>query len=79
MYLLEFLKHRSFKSNKIQIIINLVKLVFLQVFKIKIAYVIKLKKMNFLFNFVPLGKQSGSRGIYIYRENYELLLKNCIH
>jgi|TARA_B110000908_G_C10264925_1_gene462823 FkbM family methyltransferase len=77
MYLLEFLKHRSFKSNKIQIIINLVKLVFLQVFKIKIAYVIKLKKMNFLFNFVPLGKQSGSRGIYIYRENYELLLKNC--
>ena len=32
MYLLEFLKHRSFKSNKIQIIINLVKLVFLQVF-----------------------------------------------
>lgn len=77
MYLLEFLKHRSFKSNKIQIIINLIKLVFLQVFKIKIAYVIKLKKMNFLFNFVPLGKQSGSRGIYIYRENYELLLKNC--
>lgn len=58
MYLLEFLKHRSFKSNKIQIIINLVKLVFLQVFKIKIAYVIKLKKMNFLFNFVPLGKLS---------------------
>ena len=77
MYLLEFLKHRSFKSNKIQIIINLVKLVFLQVFKIKITYVIKLKTMNFLFNFVPLGKQSGSRGIYIYRENYELLLKNC--
>ena len=48
MYLLEFLKHRSFKSNKIQIIINLVKLVFLQVFKIKIAYVIKLKKMTTL-------------------------------
>ena len=58
MYLLEFLKHRSFKSNKIQIIINLVKLVFLQVFKIKITYVIKLKTMNFLFNFVPLGKLS---------------------
>ena len=75
MYLLNFLNHPSFKKNKIKIIINLIKLSFLTIFKLRIKYKIYLAETNFLFNFIPLGKQAGSRGIYIYRENYEPLLK----
>ena len=77
MYIIDSFKHPSFKSKKIKIIFNSILYLIYSVFKIKIKYQIKLKQTSFLFNFVPLGKQSGSGGLFVYREDYEPLLNNC--
>ena len=77
MYIFDSFNHPSFKKNKLKIIYNSLKYITFSFFKKKFIYEIKLKNFSFFFNFVPLGKQSGSGGLFVYRENYEPLLNNC--
>ena len=63
-------------NKQILYIFNFIKLIFLIIFDYKFHYKIKLKKNYFLFNFLPSGKQSGSYGLFIFREDYEPLLNN---
>mgnify|MGYP006091446897 FL=1 len=76
MYLLKFLEHPSFKKNKFKTILNGIVLFILIIFnKNKIISIFNDNK-KFFFKFMPLKKGDGSRGLFIYRENYEPLLQN---
>lgn len=76
MYLLKFLNHPSFKKNKIKTIFNGLNLFFLIIFKKNKIISIYKDNRKFFFRFMPLKKGAGTRGLFIYRENYEPLLQN---
>ena len=76
MYLLKFLKHDSFKKNKFKTILNGIFLFFLILLNKSRTIKIFSDNRNFLFRFMPLEKGSGTRGLFLYRENYEPLLQN---
>lgn len=77
MYIIDSFKHPSFKDKKIRTLFNAFKLVIFSLLKIRVKYKVSHKNLSFFFNFIPLGKQSGSGGLFVYREDYEPLLKNC--
>jgi len=76
MYLLKFLNHPSFKKNKLKTILNGIVLFILIIFKKNKIISICKDNRKFLFKFMPLRKGDGTRGLFIYRENYEPLLQN---
>lgn len=63
-------------EKKLFYFFNFIKLILIIILNYRFKYKIKLKKNYFLFNFLPLGKQSGSYGLFIFREDYEPLLYN---
>jgi len=76
MYLLNFLNHPSFKKNKLKTIFNGILLFFLIIFKKNKIISVFNDNRKFLFRFMPLKKGAGTRGLFMYRENYEPLLQN---
>lgn len=67
--------HKAFKVAPLKSLINCISLVFLIIFKKKIYFPFYIKNKKIYGKFDYLSKGYGGRGIFIFRENYEKLLK----
>jgi FkbM family methyltransferase len=74
-YFFCFRKHKAFRSNPILVIFRGFLLTLLLVFRKSTIISIRFGSKKFRFNFVPLGRNRGGRGIYLYREKIEPLME----
>jgi len=71
----KFILSKSFKKNPIKTLFRCFYLIILLLLGSKKIIKINFGKKFFLFLFYPLGKGTGSRGIFLFRERYEPLLE----
>jgi FkbM family methyltransferase len=71
----KFILSKSFKKNPIKTLFRCFYLIILLLLGSKKIIKINFGKKSFLFLFYPLGKGTGSRGIFLFRERYEPLLE----
>ena len=74
-YFLKIFKSNSFKSNPIKTIYRGFILSFLIIFKMNSKFRVKFGKNSFYLNFIPLVRNRGGRGIFLYREKIESLME----
>ena len=67
--------HKAFKLAPLKSILNCLTLIFLIIFKKKIYFPFYINNKKIYGKFDYLSKGYGGRGIFIFRENYEKLLK----
>ena len=67
--------HKAFKVAPLKSILNCLTLIFLIIFKKKIYFPFYINNKKIYGKFDYLSKGYGGRGIFIFRENYEKLLK----
>ena len=70
-----FIFSKSFIKNPLTTLIRCLNLIILLILKSKKVITINFGNKSFLFLFYPLGKGTGSRGIFLFRERYEPLLE----
>ena len=70
-----FIFLKSFIKNPLTTLIRCLNLIILLILKSKKVITINFGNKSFLFLFYPLGKGTGSRGIFLFRERYEPLLE----
>ncbi len=75
IYYLSFLNTKTFKKNPFKIILRAIILFFLTTFKISIKIKYKFGPKYIEFIFLPLKRHMGGRGLFLFRENLEPLLK----
>jgi len=66
---------KAFKKNPLITLIRCLHLIILLILRLKKIIKINFGKKSFLFLFYPLGRGTGSRGIFLFRERYEPLLE----
>lgn len=74
-YYFSFLRSKQFNKMPVRILLRALNLLFLVIFNIskEIKYSFGAKVVK--FKFIPLKRHMGGRGIYLYEENIEPLLK----
>lgn len=74
-YFFKIFKSNSFKSNPIKTLIRGMLLILLITFKVKSKFRVQYGKNFFYLNFIPLMRNGGGRGIFLYREKIETLME----
>jgi len=74
-YYLNILKFNIFYEQPIKIIFRAINLIFLLILKRQKIFFFKFSNYKIYFNFIPMKKHMGGRGIFLFRENLEPLLK----
>ena len=74
-YYLNIFKFNILYEQPVTIILRGINLIFLLIFKKKKIFFFKFSNFRIYFNFIPMDKYMGGRGIFLFRENLEPLLK----
>ena len=75
IYYLKFLNHKAFKIKPGAVLKRAFLLVFLLIFRKSTIITIQFGNDQFRFEFIPKARNSGGRGIYLYREHIEPLMQ----